>query len=85
LGKEVTVVDSDGNTVTGTVSSVNISGDEPTIEINGTSYTLDQVTKITGESSTSGDSTDSAAAANTGNSTADAVLNALSSTTKSGS
>lgn len=46
LGKSVTVQDSSGLTVQGTVSAVQIQAGTPTLTINGQQYALSQVTSI---------------------------------------
>lgn len=46
LGKTVTLQDASGATVSGTVSSVNLSGGSPQVIVGGTSYALDSITKI---------------------------------------
>ena len=46
IGRNVTVQDTSGNVVTGTVTAVDNTGTEPAIVINNTSYTLSMVKRI---------------------------------------
>jgi flagellar basal-body rod modification protein FlgD len=46
LGRQVTLLDSSGNTISGTVSAVNTSSSEPQLVVNGTSYALSTLRTI---------------------------------------
>lgn len=49
IGTNVTLQDSSGNLVTGTVSGVNISGGQANVDVAGNNYPLSSITSVTGK------------------------------------
>ncbi len=48
IGTNVTINDTAGNLVTGTVSGVNITGGQANVDVSGTNYPLSSITSVTG-------------------------------------
>lgn len=57
LGRTVTMDDGNGGTVTGEVTAVNTSEDTPTLEVDGTYYSLSSLISVTSSSSSSSSTT----------------------------
>ncbi|TIC78633.1 flagellar hook capping FlgD N-terminal domain-containing protein [Nocardioides sp. GY 10127] len=66
VGRQVTYVDGDGNSVTGMVSSVNFDATGPTLDVDGTSVPLSSVSNVTAPGSSAGTSTGTSTEASSG-------------------